>query len=370
MKFSCYRNDLMEALQFVVKAVAVRPMTPAISGIYIRAENNMAEFHANDFTLGISARIPVNTTTTGESLVSGKRFFEFVRNLSDDTLTISNDFAENTLTVEAGGANVELLTMDPEDFPRVRELDDDIAFKISTLTLRHLLRKTLFAASKDDARPIFTGCCFEIRGDKISVVATNTHRLALISADLPEKYGDFTFVVPADSLRALMSGLNPTDVDDNYVTVKISSRYISLTYDNVMINMRVIEGMFPSYDRVIPASNTTRVTVDKKEFQSAVELVALMARENEYNNVKLSFSGDCVEVSSNSPEVGGANKSVTADIEGADLDISFNVNYIVDILRAVDSKSVIMEFNDQYSPAAFKEPGNSNYVYVATPVRA
>ena len=369
MKFSCYKSDLTEAVQFVIRAVAVKPMTPILAGIYLKAEGSMLEVQANNFSTGIITRIPVNTEVPGETVVSGKRFQEFVKNMPDDTITISDEESNNTLAIESGGANVELLTMAAGDFPKVKTPETDNSFKIRTTALRNLIRRTVFAVAKDDSRPIFTGCCFEVKGDKISLVATNTHRLALAAEQLSDAYNDCSFVVPADTLRGLMLRIDPKDVE-NYVTINYSTRYLTFTFDNVFVNSRLIEGTFPPYDRVIPSSSTTQVTVDSAEFKNAVEFVSLMSKETEYNTVKLVFGNDGIEISSNSPEVGGAIKNVEAQVEGEELEISFNVDYISDVMRVIEAKQVNIALNDRYSPAAFTEPDNDNYIYIATPVRA
>ncbi|MBQ3442893.1 MAG: DNA polymerase III subunit beta [Selenomonadaceae bacterium] len=369
MKFSCYKSDLTEALQFVIRAVAVKPMTPILAGIYLKAEGSMLEVQSNNFSTGIVTRIPVNTEVAGETVVSGKRFQDFVKNMPDDTITFSDEDSSNFLTIESGGAAVELLTMTASDFPKVKTPETDQSFRIRTTALRDLIRKTAFAAAKDNDRPIFTGGSFEIKGDKITLVATNTHRLAFASEQLSESYPDSSFVVPADSLRGLMLRIDPKDID-NYVTINYSTRYLTFSFDNVFMTARLIEGQFPPYDRVIPSSSTTHVKVDTVEFRNAVEFVALMSKETEYHTVKLSFSNGGVEVSSNSPDIGGAVKNVEATIEGDDLDINFNVNYIVDVLKVIDGKELNIALNDKFSPAAFTEPGNENYIYVATPVRA
>ena len=155
MKFSCYKSDLTEAMQFAIRAVAVKPMTPILAGIYLKADGSMLEIQANNFSTGLITRIPVNTEVPGEVVVSGKRFQEFVRNMPDDTITFSN--ANNMLMIESGGASVELLTMTASDFPKVKTPDTDRSFKIRTTVLRNLIKRTAFAVAKDDARPIFTG---------------------------------------------------------------------------------------------------------------------------------------------------------------------------------------------------------------------
>ena len=369
MKFSCYKDDLSQALQFVIRAVAVKPMTPILAGIYLKAEGSRLELQSNNYSTGIIVTIPVNTEISGEIVVSGKRLQEYVRNMPDEMITFSDEYEGNALMIESGGASVDLLTMPAEDFPKVKTPETDRSFRVRTSVLRSLIRKTVFAVSKDDSRPVFTGCSFEIKGNKISLVATNTHRLALATEQLTEDYDTCSFVVPADTLRGLVNRINPSDAD-NYVTINYSTRYLTFEFDNVFVNARLIEGQFPAYDRVIPTSSTTNVTVKRNDFKRVVEFIAPMAKENEYNTIKLVIEADNIELSANSPEAGGATWNVQAEVDGDELDISFNVEYIVDVLNVLDSENIIIALNDRFSPAAFTEPGNEDYVYVATPVRA
>lgn len=368
MKFSCYKSDLAEALQFVIRAVAVKPMTPILAGILIRADGSTLELQANNFSTGIIARIPVSTEDPGEVVVSGKRFQEFVKNMPDDTITF---YVENSmLRLESGGASVELLTMNSGDFPTVKTPEMNNAFKIQTIMLRDLIRKTVFAATKsENDRPVFTGCCFEIKDKQLSLVATNTHRLSLAKENLTDSYTDCNFVVPAETLRGIMSRIDPKDAA-NYVTISYSTRFLTVAFDNVFMNSRLIDGEFPPYDKVIPSSSTTNVIVDTAEFKRVVEFISLMSKETEYNTVKFVFSEGNIEISSNSPEVGGAVQNVEAELDGDDLEIYFNVDYIADVLKVVETKQLNIALNDKYSPAAFTEPDNNNYVYIATPVRA
>ena len=354
MKFSCYKDDLNEAMQILIKAVAVKPMTPILAGIYLKAENSALELQANNFSTGIIIRIPANVESSGEVVVSsGKRFQEFVRNMPDDTVTFSNEEGGNSLVIESGGASVETAR----------------TFKILKRELGDLIRKTVFATAKDESRPVFTGALFEVKGDKISLVATNTHRLAFASKKLPEIYEDVSFVVPAETLRGLITKINPSDAE-NYVTVNCSLRYVTFTFDNVFVNSRLIEGLFPPYDKVIPESTVTHVRVDTAEFKQAVDFVALMSKDTEYNTVKFVFEGNGIEISANSNEIGGAVRNIEAEIEGDRLSISFNAAYIVDALRVIDTKQTKIDLNDKFSPATFTEPGNEDFIYVATPVRA
>ena len=163
--------------------------------------------------------------------------------------------------------------------------------------------------------------------------------------------------------------IEPHDVE-NYVTISYSVRYLTFTFDNVFVNTRLIEGQFPPYERVIPSSSTTNVKVDANEFRRAVEFVALMSKDTEYNTVRFNFSEDGIEISSTSPEMGNAGQNIEAEIDGDSLEISFNGTYIIDALKVIDAKQIDIALNDKFSPAAFTVPDDDNYIYIATPVRA
>ena len=369
MKFSCYKDDLNEAMQLLIKAVAVKPMTPVLAGIYLKAENSALELQANNFSTGIIIRIPASVESSGEVVVnSGKRFQDFVRIMPDETVTFSNEEGGNSLVIKSGGVSVELMTMEVSDFPKVKTPETARTFKILKRELGDLIRKTVFAAAKDESRPVFTGALFEVKGDKLSIVATNTHRLAFASKKLPENYTDVSFVVPAEALRGLITN-NPSAAE-NYVTVNCSLRYVTFTFDNVFVNSRLIEGLFPPYDKVIPESTVTHVRVDTAEFKQAIDFVALMSKDDEYNTVKFVFEGDGIAISANASEFGNAVRKIAAEIEGERLSISFNADYIADVLRVIDTKQTKIDLNDKFSPATFTEPGNDDFIYVATPVRA
>lgn len=369
MKFTCYKNDLVEALQVVIRSVAVKPMTPILSGIYMRADERSLELQANNFNTGIIVKIPVNTEEGGEVVLSGKKFQEFIRNMPEETITLFGNDAANIFSIESGGAHADLLTMPAVEFPKVKTPDTDNSFRVRSTALKNLIRKTVFAVSKDDDRPVFKGCSFEVFDNQLTVVATNTHRIAIAKEYIRGNDDRTSFVVPSETLRGLMQYFDPNDVD-NYVEVNYSYRFVTFKFDNIYMTSRLIEGDFPPYDRIIPTDAMTRVELNKVEFRAAVDFVALVARESEYNMVTFDIVPGHVGISADSPDVGEANKTIEADVTGDRLEISFNVDYILDALRTMDSQRVQICLNGRYDPILLREVDNENYSYVVTPVRA
>lgn len=375
MKFSVYKSELANALKIAAVAVPGKTITPILSGVYINARDNSIELQTNDNTKAVRVNITANVETDGEIVVDFKRFVGFVKGMPDDAITFSVE--ENLLILQSGGAAVELLTMTPADFPKIKEITESICnVDLKPSVLKKLITKTVFSVSKDDTRPVFTGVNFQFKGDTLATVATNTHRLAFCPVKLDDQFNDAQFTIPADILRGIANQLDPTG--DYSVKIFFAGNRVEFSFDNVFISARLIEGQFPSHERVIPHDTSTHVTANVKEFLRALEFAAIMAKENEYNTVKLSFSGNGIEISAQSDAGGNAGTNVTAQIDGEDLDIAFNVKYLIDVLKVLESETVNIDLgttNDktqdsQYCPVKFTAPDDGGYIYVVTPVRA
>ena len=367
MKFSCYKQDLIEAVQFVSKAVAVKSTTPILSGIYIKAAGSgQIELQANNLNTGIIATVCANVEEQGVAVVSGKRFGEFIRNLPDDTVTLALE--DNLLTLKSGGANVELLTMNAEDFPVVEQLSGEITFEISMDKLANLINKTAFATAKEIERPIFTAVNFAIDGTGITGIGTNTHRLAMIKDTLDEPCAACKFNVLGETLRNLVAKLDSKETDKKIKIIK-SDRAVAFSFDNNFLTARLIEGTCPPYEKAIPQTSTTHVMVETAEFRRVINFISLMSKETEYNTVKFDISGSGFEIAANSDNIGNATQSVENVMDGDRLRIAFNIEYISDFLRVYDGQKLKLDFNDKFSPAKLTNPDDPNYIYIVMPVR-
>ena len=368
MNFTCSRKDLVEAFNVVSKAVSAKPQMPILSGIYMKAEGSTLELQANNFEMGIITKIPVNTEDPGEIVVTGKYLQEVVRKLSGETVNISHDETQHIANIKSDTANFKLLSMSSEDFPKVKSPETFSTFSVRAATLKNLIRKTAYACANEEVRPIFTGCCLELAGNSVSMIATNTHRLAIMKDTLDVELENLTFVVPSKTLWELFRMLDASN-PSNSVTIDCSRKNISFTFDNIFMTSRLIDGQFPPYDKVIPKTAETTATVKVAEMMEAVDRVALISKETEYNTIRFIFTQEGINISSDSPEVGRAEEQISARIEGADIDISFNVKYIVDVLKVIDSDECVIKLNKPLSPVDIREKDRDDFIYVVTPVR-
>jgi len=360
---------LVQALQIVSRAVANKPQTPVLSGIHLTARKDTLELEATDYEIGIVCRIAADIEQEGESVVTGRYLQEVSRNLPDNEIAFSQTAEEPTIHITSGAANFTLLGMASRDFPGVRKIEQKMEFHIQSDVLRNLIRKTVFACSTDEARPVFTGCLMEIAGETVKMVATNTHRLSIKEEKIREFSGEVQqSIIPARVLGELLHTLSTEAPYD--VVVSCNYNDISFSFENIFLTSRLIEGQYPDYNRVIPTEFRTNVRMKRADFTAAVGRVSLIARSSDYNVMRLEFSRDQVHISSNNPEIGNAEEVVSAAIDGPDLVIAFNATYVNDVLKNMDSDEFCLYMNESLRPAEIREvEGDEAFFYVITPVR-
>ena len=364
MKFSFYKADMLDALKLVARSVAVKPTTPILAGIYLKAEGSTLEMQSNDFATGTIARIPVNTEVPGEVVIPGKDFHEIIACQPDDTVTA--ELIDNQLELRSGAAKFALpLLGDVADFPTVQKPEGK-SLAIKAALLKEIIAKTAFAVAKDDTRPIFKGIYFEIDNGEIKATSTNTHRLAHFKAAMPAE-GEVKAVVPALSLKNLALILPSNDND--VVTVTLGEKYSAFVVDNFLMTIRMSAGEYPPYGKVIPQSPDFTIKVNRLELKGALDRMLRIAKSNEYNNVALSIDKDTLTLSARD---NNRNKYAeeTLQVEGNDyLQISFNIAYLTDFVNQAYGNALEISFSGQYAPSLWQVEGDDNYLYVVTPVR-
>lgn len=370
MNCICSQKELQQALIAASKALPAKAQTPVLNGIYISAKNDQIEIQATDFSLGVIAKIPAEIEDEGAIVVNGKNITEIISKLAGDIVTIStND--DNVANFKSEAASFSIYTMDAEDFPKVGVQEFQHSFFIKNNVLKNLIARSTFAASNDDSRPVFQGCSVTIENSSISFVATNTHRLVVVKAEIEDDIpGENKFIVPAKTLNDLMWIINSAR-EDNGVKVDFSDKHIAFTVNDIFVTCRLIDGQFPPHEKVIPASCETYANLDIGEFRSAISRVEIISKQTEYNTVRLKFDSEGLELSSTSYETGKVTEHVNAAVEGAGVEISFNLRYIQDFLKIAGSgDEVRVGMNDRLSPADFRIVDDENFIYIVTPVRA
>ena len=339
MIFTCKTTKLNKAIQTVQRAISSKPSTPIFSGIHLIADNNILEIQAMDLNMAIACSIEAEIQEKGEIVVSAKHFSELMRKLPGENVTIVKNKEEKTINVQSDKSDFQLLLMNEDDYPKFPEFNADKQIVLEDEKIKELIKKTIFACSTDEARPLFTGILVELQDGKIT------------SRVLSEIARNLTSELPQEVKLSLLN---------NQIMVQI---------DKVVIVSRLIEGKFPDYRRVIPPAFNIKTLFNVKELAGAVERVALFSSDGDYSIIKVSVGNNEIVVSSSSPDVGKGREVIECQTQGETINVAFNSKYIIDILKNLTDEQATMELNTSLSPVCIKPIAESNYIYIVTTVR-
>ena len=369
MKFVCDKTNLLKAINSVVKGVSSKTPMPILEGILIQTNENQVKLTTYDLELGIEYLIDCEVKEQGNTVVAATVFSEIIRRLPDTDITISLD-EKDLLVIECEGSLYKLATMNPIEFPELPVIDEENSISIEQNTLKDMIRKTIFAVSTEAHRPIFTGCLFEIKDNKMNVVAVDGYRLGWKIRSLEERVNDFKVVIPGKTLNEVNKILL-----DSFDKVKISTSKNQALFEmeNCKIVTRLLEGDFLEYEKVIPKNWETRIRTNKKELQECFERVSLISmstieKERKYP-VKVSIEIGKIVISCKN-QAGDAKEEIFLTTEGKNLEVGFNPKYFLDALKAVDDEEIFVDFGSSLSPSTIKSVDETgDYVYMILPIR-
>ena len=368
MKFICYKDKIIKALNSVVKGVASKTTKPILEGILIQTNDKEIKLTTYDLELGIEYTMECDVKEQGSTVVNAMMFTEIIRKLPDSEINI-NINENNLLTIECEGALYKLATMNPDEFPELPKIEIENSIELEQSALKNMIKKTIFAVSTEENRPIFTGCLFEIKNNKLNIVTIDGFRLALRTINLPVQVNDFKAVIPAKSLNEVNKIL-----EDSFEPVKIgiSKNQAVFEMENCKIVTRILDGEFLNYASVIPENWQTRIRVEKNSLQNSFERISLissssMEKEKKYP-VKVTIDiGKLTILCTN--QTGDAKEEVFISTEGKNLEVGFNPKYFLDSLKAIDEEEIFVEFGTNVSPCLIKSVENNDYVYMILPIR-
>ena len=367
MKITCITREIINAVQTVSKAIASKPQTPILSGIYLQANNETLELRATNYELSMLVKIPAEIEEPGQIVLTGRYLQDVVRKLSGEKVTLTYKKEEKIVQIQSNAAKFTLLSMNATEFPTIHYLEGTLSFSMQNNILSNFIKKTVFSCATDETRPVFTGCYLDINDKLVTMAATNTHRLSLKTETLEESIGNTKLIIPAKALNELQHIISSDRIGD--VRVICTHKQISFEFENVYMISRLIEGQFPAYQSAIPNSFRTEAVMKTEEFSDAVDRVSLISRANEYNIIRLVFSQGQLHIFSNNPEVGNAEEIIPANVTGPDVNIAFNAQYIADVLKNIDGGECTFSMNESLQPAAIQDSDDSTFLYIVTPVR-
>ncbi len=373
IQLTCDRQQLVEAVSNVQRAVSSKSSVPALEGILLKAERDGMTLCGFDLELGMTTRLPARIEESGSVILGARLFSDIIRRLPGDLVKLTVD-EKNVTTIESGASEFSIAGMGAEEYPELPSVSGVGEFSVQNDLLKGMIRQTIFAVADSDAKPIHTGTLFELSGGRLRLVSVDGYRLAMREEILTgegaegaasDAAGELSFVVPGKTLTEVMKLLPE---DDGNVGIQVGRRHILFTIGSYTVISRLLEGEFLDYRSAIPSACQTEVKANTREFIGSVERVSLLITDRLKSPIRCVFGEDSIHLSC-STAIGRANDQFSASIEGAGLEMGFNNRYLLDALRNTEGDEVRIQLNGPLSPMKIMPPEGDSYLFLVLPVR-
>jgi DNA polymerase-3 subunit beta len=354
-----------EALQSVSRAVASRSTLPILGNVLLDARGGQLRLVTTDLEIGMTCNLPLDGVIEEGAVTVPERILQdVVGNLPDAELTVSSD-ERNLLTVSAAKSQYTIHGLPADEFPVLPQVAETNKMSMPGPVLRDLVRKTIFAASTDESRVFLTGCLLTWDGATATMVATDTHRLAVKRVPATGKFAAaVSVIIPARALTELLRLLGSSEEP---IDVIVGESQVLFALGRVRLVSRLIEGQFPAFERVIPGDTQKRLTINRSQFYDAVRRASIVARA-ESNKIKLHFEDTALTIDAEG-EVGRAHEEVLISLDGELGEIAFNATYLQDVLAVLDTDTVELGLTGPLNPGLLKAEGEADYQYVVMPMQ-
>lgn len=364
MKFAVPQQQLVQSLTIIGRIVSSRAVLPVLTGVLLAAGDGELRLVGSDNETWMELTTPATVAAAGSLVVPARYLTELVRRIPPEPVAVTGDAAQRSLNLSWSRGRLTVHGFDPAEFPLTPEVVPVGSFELPRDNLRRLTRQTLFAASNDLTRVVFTGLLFALEGDQLSLVATDGFRLAVAGASLAGPAPvPMQAILPARVLGELAAML---DANGPPVSIGIGKALATFQTASLRMVTRLLEGQFPPYRQVIPREFSTTLTTGREVFEAACDLALAALRESGHA-MRLDLSPGQVRIQANAPERGELEGEMPATIEGEPLRIAFNPRYLLEGLRAVDAAEVRCRFTGSNGPACLE--GGESFLYVVLPVR-
>jgi DNA polymerase-3 subunit beta len=319
-------------------------------------------FTTTDLDVGISCLIEAQVQKEGATTLPARRLFGIVRELPAAEVELDVD-SKNVASIRCGQSFFKILGLPEEEFPPLPKFEGAKEFTLKQSELRDGLKKTAYATSTDETRYVLNGILFSLKENKLTMVATDGRRLALVDVEVefPRSH-EVEIIVPSKCVNELQRLL----ADDGELKMTVGENQVAFQVSGKLLVSKLIEGNYPNYKQVIPNEVKERITLERELFLNAVRRVALLASDKS-NSVKLVFTKNNIEIAANTPDIGEARESLPVNYKGRDLSIAFNPEFLQAPLRALPDDEVFLDLIDEMSPGVIKV--QAPFLYVLMPMR-
>lgn len=361
MKFICSKQNLLNGVGTVSKAVPSKTTMNILECILIDATGDQITLTANDMELGIQTIIEGNIVEKGIIALDAKIFLEIVRKLPDNDIILEVDDNYKT-TITCGKANFTIVGKSGEDFSKLPQIERTDSILISQFTLKEVIRQTIFSIADNSNNKILTGELFEITGNELKVVSSDGLRISLRRIELKNDYHNKKVIVPGKTLSEI-SKILPGDSEKD-VNIFFTDKHILFEFDHTTVVSRLIEGDYLKIDNILSSDYETKIKVNKKEFLECMDRSTLFVKEGDKKPLIINITDEKMELKINSI-VGSMNEEIDITKSGKDLMIGFDPKYLIDALKVIDDDEIVVDLLNPKAPCFIR---NDRYIYLVLPV--
>jgi len=375
MKVIVQQQQLAHGVSVVSRAVTSRSTLPVLSNILVKTDEGRLRLSATNLELGISAWIGAKVSEEGGLTVPSRTFVDLVSNLPSEDVILSVDERTQSLNVKCGTLNTDIKGISAEEFPPMPTPDDDTAIPLNVENFKEMIQRVVFAASTEDTRPNLTGVHMSFQGDVLEMAATDGYRISISRATIGHKPPqNLEALVPARALSEL-SRIAVNGDETLLMSFPAGRGQVIFHLKDAELVSQLIEGNFPNYTAIIPASFKTRTVLNTAQLLKACKQTEIIAREGSYiarldiqPEAGSTSSGPQLEISANSEQTGSSEVIVDASVDGVPLLISFNIRYLREALEVIKTANVLLETNAANTPGMLRPVGDDSFKHIIMPM--
>ena len=363
MHIICDKSKLIEGMNIVMKAIPGKTTMMILECVVIEVKDNQIKLIANDLQLGIETLIDGEIKQEGSVAVGAKVFFEIIRKLPSDNVSITVD-EEYHMNISCGKAKFNIMAKATDEFPYLPNIVKDKNVNISQFTLNDIIRQTVFSISDNENAKVMTGELFEIHDSELKVVSLDGHRISIRKVKLNQSYDDVSVIIPGKTLIEISKIING-GMDDE-VSIFFTDKHVLFEFEDTIVLSRLIEGEYYKIDKMLSTDYETKVTVNKREMLECIDRSTPLLKESDKKPVIIDVQDDYMKFAMNSA-IGSMDEDIDASKEGKDILIGFNPRFLMDALRVIDEDEITMYMINPKAPCFIRDQ-EETYIYLILPV--
>ncbi len=365
MKTTIKREDILAPLQHVICAVERRQTLPRLGNVLVKSTGGDLSLTATDLEIEMVAGVTADSSEDFQTTIPARKLLDICKALPD-AASIDFNIEENRVSLTSARSRFTLASLPARDFPGLDEIEVQQSFSIPQKQLKSLFDKTSFAMAQQDVRYYLNGILMEVEAGKVKLVATDGHRLALSEIELETGVSeDKQVIIPRKAVlelsRLLESGDSPAQC-------ALSQNHLRIEAGSLVFTTKLIDGKFPDYQRVIPVDGNKTMEVERETLKQSMSRIAILSNEK-YRGIRLMLSPGNLSIQANNPDQEEAEEELAVDYQETDMEIGFNVTYLIDVLNVLDSEKVQIKLKDANSSAIISDSNDSSSLYVVMPMR-